>query len=256
MSKLLKYDHIILDGFGTLYDKSFSPIDGSSELLNLIANKGILFSNMGSILGSELKEILNYKIQSSPARFITSLNLLCQYIENNDIKKIYHYGGTSADKILCKTCTLSSSIEDVVDAIVFTSLPQDNWIQKSQDILRYIYRHKNATIILANPDRLLPNKHVGINVGMVFDMLVNNWPTEEFKLSKIEIGKPLLSRINLQIGSKENLLVIGDNKHTDGGLAKALNADFILISEDEQNNFDEGVWHYKDLKALLREFDV
>jgi len=256
MSKLLQYDHIILDGFGTLYDKNFSPINGSSELLNLIGSKGILFSNMGSILGSELKEKLNYKMESSPVSFITSLNLLCQYIENNDIKSIYHYGGTSADNILRKTCTIASSIEDVVDAIVFTSLPQDNWIQKSQDILRYIYYHKKATVILANPDRLLPNKHVGINVGMVFDMLVNNWPSEEFKLSKIEIGKPLLSRINLQIGSKENILVIGDNKHTDGGLAKALKADLILISEYEKNNFNDGVWCYRSLKALLSEFDV
>ena len=46
-----------------------------------------------------------------------------------------------------------------------------------------------------------------------------------------EIGKPNLSRLDLNLNSKSKILVIGDNKITDGGLANKLNADFCLISE-------------------------
>ena len=63
------------------------------------------------------------------------------------------------------------------DTLVFTSLPTSNWIQDSQSVLKLINDLKVKQVILANPDRLLPGDHVGINVGMMFDTLINNWPS-------------------------------------------------------------------------------
>ncbi len=255
MIKLADYDNVILDGFGTLYDKSFTPIEGSSKLLSLIGDKGILFSNVGSLIGSELKERLLCKIDCSSIKVLTSLDLLCLHIKDHNIKTIYHYGGEGAKNTLSKITSLTNSIEDLVEAIVFTSLPANNWIKESQDILRYINLHRHANLILANPDRLLPGDHVGINVGMMFDMLIKNWPIKGFQLSQIEIGKPFLKRDDLLLNLNKNLLVIGDNAYTDGGLAKALNADFILISEFQDIEASDE-WSYPDLKALLRGLDV
>jgi len=255
MIKLSDYDNVILDGFGTLYNKNFVPIEGASKLLNLIGDKGILFSNVGSLIGSELKERLLCKIDCPSIKVLTSLDLLCLHIKNQNIKIIYHYGGENAKKILSKITSLTDLIQDEVEALVFTSLPTNNWIKESQDILRYINLHRNANLILANPDRLLPGEHVGINVGMMFDMLIKNWPTNRFKLSRIEIGKPFLKRDDLSLNSNKNLLVIGDNIHTDGGLAKTLNAEFILISK-LQGFESKDISIYPDIKALLRDFDV
>jgi ribonucleotide monophosphatase NagD (HAD superfamily) len=255
MIKLSDYDNIILDGFGTLYDKKLTPIEGSSKLLSLVGNKGILFSNVGSLIGLELKERLLPKIDCLSTKVLTSLDLLCLYIKDYNIKTIYHYGGESAKITLSKITLLKDSVEDEVDAVVFTSLPANNWIKESQNILRYIYLHKHANLILANPDRLLPGDHIGINIGMMFDMLIKSWPIDGFQLSQVEIGKPFVKRSDLLLNSNKNLLVIGDNPYTDGGLAKALNADFILISE--QNGIEVNkTLRYSDLNALLRTLDV
>ena len=188
-------------------------------------------------------------------KVLTSLDLLCLHINDHNIKTIYHYGGEGSKNTLSQITSLTNSIEDKVDAIVFTSLPTNNWIKESQDILRYINLHKNANLILANPDRLLPGDHIGINVGMMFDMLIKNWPIKGFQLSQTEIGKPFLKRDDLFLNLNNNVLVIGDNAYTDGGLAKALNADFILISEIQGIEVS-GVWSYPDIKTLLRDLDV
>jgi ribonucleotide monophosphatase NagD (HAD superfamily) len=255
MNNFNDYEHVVIDGFGTLYDKNFIPLEGASRLLDVISDKGILFSNMGSISGLQLKDRLNGKFEFLPRKVITSLDILCRFLISENIKTIYHYGGKRADRTLRNITRIVNSIDKPVNALVFTSLPDDNWIKESQAILRYIYRHRDAKMILANPDRLLPGKHVGLNVGMMFDMLSQNWPRQEFNLSKIEIGKPLLKRSDLGLNHKEHVLVIGDNNFTDGGLAKALDADFILISEFAEMNTNHN-WCYLSLEALLSDFDV
>jgi len=234
MIKFDDYDKIIIDGFGTLYDQNYVPFDGAAELLRLICNKVILFSNVGSIKGSELKNILQAKTDLSFTNVITSLDLLCDHIVKNKIKKIYHYGGISAENELNKIACISDSIDEIVDAIIFTSLPQKNWITESQDILKYINFHMDVKVILGNPDRLLPGSNVGINIGMMFDMLIQPWINEGFQISKIEIGKPNLNRLDLSLTPKEKLLVIGDNYITDGGLADQICADFALITKNER----------------------
>jgi ribonucleotide monophosphatase NagD (HAD superfamily) len=255
MINFADYDKIILDGYGTLYDRNFIPFEGALKLLGLIGNKGVLFSNIGSLRGSELKDKVRMSFGFSFTQVITSLDLLCNYINENNIKKIYHYGGASARNELMKITSLTNSIKDFADAIVLTSLPQENWIKESQDLLRYINIHKDVKVILSNPDRLLPGSDVGINVGMMFDMLIKPWPSKGFKLSQIEIGKPNLTRNDLLLNTNEKLLVVGDNYKTDGGLAKEINSEFVLISKDTRLD-SQNKWEFSNLNDFLSDVEL
>ena len=55
---LSKFDKILLDVSGTLYSNKKEPLNGSKEFLKNYYQKIIIFSNIGSKTGLELKEEL------------------------------------------------------------------------------------------------------------------------------------------------------------------------------------------------------
>lgn len=233
MIDFASYDLVVFDGFGTLYDKNLVPLPGALELLEDMSYESILFSNVGSIRGDQLRIRLTNQFENLPSTILTSMDLLIQYLSEVDVKSVYHFGGRVAGLELENQGITLSSPSDQPEIIVFTSLPGDDWIQLSQSVLRMINSQNLQKLVLANPDRLLPGEHVGINVGMVFDMLVESWPKLAYDLPTVEIGKPNLTRCQLNIEDDKKVLVIGDNLITDGGLAGRLDADFVLISCSE-----------------------
>ena len=253
MIDLSSYDLVVFDGFGTLYDKDLLPLPGALELLEDMSCDSILFSNVGSITGDQLRIRLTSQFDDLPSTILTSMDLLIRYLNDLDVKSIYHFGGRMAGLELEKQGITLASLRDQPEIIVFTSLPGDDWIQLSQSVLRMINSQNLQKLILANPDRLLPGEHVGINVGMVFDMLVESWPKSTYDLPIVEIGKPNLNRCQLNIEDHKNVLVLGDNLITDGGLASRLDADFVLIScseiDADFNGKDFKV--YRSLEELL-----
>jgi ribonucleotide monophosphatase NagD (HAD superfamily) len=251
-----EYDVFVLDGFGTLYDKDFIPLPGANELLRLIGGSSLLFSNVGSMTGDQLKDKMMVNFSYTPFKVLTSLDLLLQFLLKEKIQEVYHYGGLFAEKELKKYVDIVKNVKSPVDAIVFTSLPGGDWIKKSQDILRYIDQHKKVDLILANPDRMLPGEHVGVNVGMMFDMLTRDWiKNENFILSTTEIGKPNLSRIELEILKDLRVLVIGDNFITDGGVADFINADFAHISSSNLKYKKKNRYYvFQNIEAFIRDF--
>ena len=224
------YDVIILDGFGTLYDKNLKPLSEAPGLLGAISDKSILYSNVGSMTGFQLRDRLKAEFRELPSEILTSMDLLLRHLKQQNIKSVFHYGGIAATEVFANSGITVVPDNKTADVLVFTSLPSGDWIRASQSVLRLINSYKVKNVILANPDRLLPGEHVGINVGMMFDMLVKSWPANDYPLSLLEIGKPRLNRNDFNIGNEERLLVVGDNQITDGGLAKNLKADFKLIS--------------------------
>ena len=233
LTELSKYEVIILDGFGTLYDKDLLPLPGAIDLLHSVSNKSILFSNVGSMTGNQLRSRLASKFINLPNKIMTSLDILMQYLKRNNLKDIYHFGGLKTSELLTSNGISVVPFSDDADVIVFSSLPSENWIQDSQSVLRLINNLKVTQLILSNPDRLLSGDHVGINVGMMFDMLVNSWPNDVIGTFNIlELGKPKLNKLDFDINGKKNILVIGDNYITDGGLAQNLDCDFNLISKN------------------------
>ncbi len=243
------YDLLVFDGFGTLYNRDLHPLPGAIELLEDVNCDSILFSNVGSITGDQLRIRLNAQFNHLPSTILTSMDLLIQHLYDHDINSLYHFGGCVAGLELEKHGITLASLKDQPEIVAFTSLPGDDWIQLSQDVLRMINNQNIQKLILANPDRLLPGEHVGINVGMVFDMLLQSWPKSAYDLPIFEIGKPNLNREQLNIEDYKNILVLGDNIITDGGLASQLDADFVLISCSEID-IDLNKNHFKVYRSL------
>jgi len=250
MDKLNSYDKIILDGFGTLYDKNYIPLKGANKLLKIIHEKSVLFSNVGSKTSTTLKNDISKKFDIVPTEILTSFDLLLLYISELKIKEIFHFGGEHAENELKNNGIV---IDDRSQTIIFSSLPQSNWIQKSQLVLKKILHNQASKIILANPDRIIISKHIGINVGMMFDMLIKSWPSNVYEnLELIEIGKPNISRKVFSINNSSKILVIGDNFITDGGLASSLKADFCFIGDNlKKSESDTKFFSFKTLEDLL-----
>ena len=207
---LSTYDLVIFDGFGTLYDKDMVPLSGAEKLLKAVSRESMLFSNVGSMRGDQLRSRLDAGFDNLPSTIITSMDLLIRHLKRLDEKSIYHFGGNIAAHELENQGIRLASPNHQPELIVFTSLPGNNWIQESQTVLRMINNQTIKRLILANPDRLLPGDHVGINIGMFFDMLVKNWPKSFHKIPILEIGKPSLSRSELNIEVQKKLLVVGE----------------------------------------------
>ena len=200
-----EYDVVILDGFGTLYDKNYTLLDGAKKILEKLSSRAILLSNTGSFLGKDLSKKLQKKnISPLPPRVYTSLDFLFNYFKKNNINNIYHFGSRTAKENLISLGLGILEYDDNPEIIVFTSLPSENWIEETQKVLRIINKQSPIELILANPDRLLPGEHVGINVGMMFDMITRDWPSEMKSFEIKEIGKPHLSRKDLFLSNEDS----------------------------------------------------
>tara|TARA_B110000116_G_C16797427_1_gene567716 strand:+ start:2494 stop:3252 length:759 start_codon:yes stop_codon:yes gene_type:complete len=228
---LSKFDKILLDVSGTLYSNKKEPLNGSKEFLKKYYKKIIIFSNIGSKTGVELKEEL-FSIFNVPIpNVITSLDLLLKFLEKKSYKTIFHYGQENvANKIKPFVGNIVNDIsEENIDAIIFTSLVGSDWIKRTESALNLIIK-TDADILLGNPDRISPEPPFNFTVTLILDSLLNlSDVLQKKKLSK-EFGKPNLSRKMIKVKKEDKLIVIGDNPWTDIEVSKNLKCQSVLIS--------------------------
>ena len=119
--------------------------------------------------------------------------------------------------------------EEDIDAIIFTSLVDKKWIQRTESALNLMMT-TNADILLGNPDRISPEPPFNFTVTLILDSLLNLSDILENKRIAKEFGKPNLTREMIEVEKDEKLVVIGDNPWTDIALSKNLKCESILIS--------------------------
>lgn len=247
------YDKILLDVSGTLYCKNKIPLEGSKDFIEKYHDKIIIFSNIGSKTGSELRDDL-YSIYNIPIpKVLTSLDLLLDHLSIKNYNKVFHYGSDNVtEKISPFTKKIINQYDKDIDALIFTSLISENWIP-STDIALNIIMQNNVEIILANPDRISPNPPYNFTVSLITDGLLGLANRIVDKKNIIEFGKPYLSKQVLSINENDKLVTLGDNPWTDVKQSKLFNCDSILISsETKKYSEDLSPTHvFKSLKHLL-----
>ena len=247
------YDKILLDVSGTLYCNDKTPLEGSKDFIDKYFDKIIIFSNIGSKTGSELRDDLFSIYDTSIPKVLTSLDLLLDYLSFKNFNKVFHYGNDNvSQKISPFTKKIIKKYEKDVDALIFTSLISENWIL-STDAALNILMQNNVEIILANPDRISPNPPYNFTVSLITDGLLGlaNRIIEEKKI--IEFGKPYLKKQVLGVSENEKLITIGDNPWTDVKQSKLFNCDSILISPENKKYSEDlsPTYVFKSLKHLL-----
>ena len=251
---LFKFDKILLDVSGTLYSNKKEPLSGSKEFLKNYYQKIIIFSNIGSKTGLELKEEL-FNIFNVPIpNVITSLDLLLKFLEKKSYKTVFHYGQENvANKIKPFVENIVNDVsEEDIDAIIFTSLVGSGWIKRTESALNLIIK-TDADILLGNPDRISSEPPFNFTVTLILDGLLNlSGVLQKKKLSK-EFGKPNLSREMIKVKKDEKLIVIGDNPWTDIELSKNLKCQSVLISSksDLVKNSPSPTFSVESLKEIL-----
>jgi len=249
-----QYDYIIIDGHQTIYDDQYQPINGAIDLMNKYAHKMILLSNIGSKRGFELSDIVKCNFNLIPLRVITSLDLLIQYLVKKKYKCIYHYGNDLVKLHLNEIVgdvVKSLNRQNEIEALVFTSLPSNDWIQHTQNALNII-KDTKIEILLANPDRVTLDGPYKVTVGIILDGLIHSLRKMTSIDKVIEFGKPNMDREMLNIGNNKKLIVIGDNPWTDIQLSKNLKCDSALLSSGHLlANAPEPTLCIKSLKELF-----
>jgi len=232
---LSSFDKILLDVSGTLYCNKKNPFLGAKEFLQNYYQKIIIFSNIGSKTGLELKKELHNIFDVPIPNVITSLDLLLKFLEEKSYKNVFHYGQQNvANKITPFVENIVNDYEEEMDAIIFTSLAGDKWIKKTELALNLILE-SNADILLGNPDRISPEPPFHFTTTLILDGLLNLSNVLGNKKTAIEFGKPNLTKKILDIQKNQELVIIGDNPWTDIQQGINLNCDSILISS--KSNF-------------------
>ena len=247
------YDHIIIDGHGTLYDDKYTPCAGALKFMRKYYKKTILFSNIGSKTGYELEQTLKVKFSILPYKIITSLDLMLNHIEKNKYRSIFHFGNNKLNHEINRYVPkIIENYEKRIkpDAVLFTSLPQDSVILRMQAALNYILSC-NAKILLANPDRITLNPPYKITVAILCDSIINSLSKIKRNIEIVEFGKPYIGKDDLNIKSYSDVVVIGDNPWTDVALAKKMGCDSILITaKDVSKSVPYPVYKIKSLVEL------
>lgn len=249
----MNYDYIIIDGHGTLYNDQYHPCDGAIEFLKRYGSKTILFSNIGSKTGDELQKTIANYFQIFPARIHTSLDLLLDHLAISGYNKVFHFGdSTTCQKIkdLVGQVVTDELFAEKLEALVFTSLPRENWIRRMQASLNYI-ASSNAEILLGNPDRISQITPHKITVAILLEGLINSLSILNVRKKITEFGKPRLVKSFFDIAPADRVVVIGDNPWTDVLLAEHLNCDSILVtSNDMLEEAPRPTLHVKSLGEL------
>ena len=247
------YDKILLDVSGTLYCKNKTPLEGSKDFIEKYYDKIIIFSNIGSKTGSELRDDL-YSIYNIPIpKVSTSLDLLFDHLSIKNYNKVFHYGNDNVtEKISPFTKKIMYQYDKDIDALIFTSLISENWIP-STDVALNIMMQNNVEIILANPDRISPNPPYNFTVSLIADGLLGLTNRIIDEKNIIEFGKPYLTKQALGINKNEKLVTIGDNPWTDVKQSKLFNCTSILISSETKKYSEDlsPTYVFKSLKHLL-----
>jgi len=249
----MDYDYIIIDGHGTLYNDQYHPCEGAIEFLKRYGSKAILFSNIGSKTGDELQKTIANYFQVFPARIHTSLDLLLDHLASSDYNKVFHFGDSrTCQKIkdLVGQVVTDELFAEKLEALVFTSLPSENWIRRMQAALNYI-ASSNAEILLGNPDRISQITPYKITVAILLDGFINALSNLNTRKKITEFGKPRLAKSFFDIVPTDRVVVIGDNPWMDVLLAEYLHCDSILVtSNDMLEGTPRATFHVKSLEEL------
>lgn len=251
---IANYDKILLDVSGTLYCSKKIPIKGANEFIKQYFEKIIIFSNIGSRTGSELKEDLATIFNTPIPRVVTSLDLLLQFIEKKSYSKVFHYGNKNVIKKIRPFVKkiVVDKYEENIDAIIFTSLINNQWIDNTEAALNIIIK-TNADILLGNPDRISPEPPYNFTVTLILDSLLSLSKTIGNEKTIKEFGKPYLSNEMINMHNNKKLVIIGDNPWTDIKQGNKFQCDSILLSSQSKTYKGDiaPTFTVKSLKELL-----
>lgn len=251
MNKILfdKIKAVAFDLDGTIYFGN-TLADKALEVIDFLRNKGIevfFFTNNSSKTRVKIHEKLNkLEIKTDIEHVYNSAFASAHYLKNQGYKKVFCLGTDDLEREL-KAQGLDTTKENgKVDAILIGM--DENFDYKKLATALNTYQ-KGCKLIAANIDKNYPVENGELRPGAGAIVAA----TEAACKKDVDyiIGKPntymmeLLVKINNL--SKEEILVIGDNKDSDIKMAEDYGLQSILISKKEFEN----IIVLKELKEIL-----
>ena len=174
--------------------------------------------------------------------------------QKKSYSKVFHYGNKNVFKKIQPFVKkiVVDKYEENIDAIIFTSLINNQWIANTEAALNIIIK-TNADILLGNPDRISPEPPYNFTVTLILDSLLSLSKTIGSEKTIKEFGKPYLSNEMINMHNNKKLVIIGDNPWTDIKQGNKFQCDSILLSSKSKTY--EGdlapTFTVKSLKELL-----
>lgn len=252
----------LLDMDGTIYlgDRLF---DGTKEFLQYVRASGgkylFLTNNSSRSVDAYIDRMAHFGIAATKDDFLTSVDALCVYLDQNGYrgKRLYGFGTASfRAQLLAAGFDVTDRLEDGIDALV-CGYDTELTFQKLEDAC--ILLGRGVDFIAANPDWVCPTSYGYVpDCGSVCEMLFRATGRRPVFIGKPEPAMPLLAMEKYGY-SPAQTAVIGDRLYTDiaSGVHAGITSVMVLSGEgtlaDVERSPEKPTYIYPDIRAILNE---
>ena len=246
---LQKYDNFIFDMDGTLFVGD-TPLESAISQVNALykLNKNIYFITNNSSKNKKdyVHKMAKMGLNVLEEQIISSADSTIAYLKNNKVEDVYVLGTRSLIESVEKAGINTKGCNPEYVVIGYDT---ELTYEKLKEACKYI--NSGVDFIATHLDVFCPTLSGPIpDCGTIVKMLEM---TTGKKVSYIS-GKPRAEMFDFLEFNSERTVIVGDRLHTDGLLAKNVNADFILVLTGESTRSSVNEKNIIPIKLCLKDF--
>jgi len=226
---------VIFDLDGTIYCGDH-PMAGAQELLQFLSERGTLVffgTNNSTRTRQQISAKLNgMALPATPERVYSAAYLAARYLRENRCREVYCFGSQGlAEELKLQGVATVATPEDATVLLIGLDTGLD--YQRISTLLPL--RDKPCRLVACNRDKFFPSDQGKPQLGCGFVVRV----VEEALGRSVDyvVGKPnpyLLDLVLSEHGlAKDEVLVIGDSRESDVGMAQAAGCRFLHLSTEK-----------------------
>jgi HAD superfamily hydrolase (TIGR01450 family) len=244
----------IMDLDGTVY-LGKKPINGTINFIKKYMEKGVDFyfltNNTSKVPSDYVNKLRGMNIDVQENNILTPLFPLLNYLNENEIKKMYCIGNSNFVHYLKNNLESVKITEDFEECeAVILAYDTELTYEKLEKASLLLQNNNKILFLATHIDIFCPTEKGNIpDIGCM--MLVIEKTTN--KVPDMIFGKPnpvILDSIQNKY-NKEDVVVVGDRLKTDKKLADNLDYDFICVLTGETNRLDLEKLDYKTYPSMV-----
>lgn len=230
--ELRMYDAIVLDLDGTLY-RGDTPIEGAAAALRVLSEhnvKTLFVSNNSSRSPKAYVQKLNnlLGVTISAQDIILSTDTVLAYVSERQYERVHVFGTADAIRYMLAQGISLCATGQVPDVIIVLHHTAATY-QELRTVCRWIMEHK-VPYVCSHDDVHCPESWGrSPDVGAMCALIEATTQVPPAAVLGKSQGTYAAALVRQRLGSVQHVAVVGDRAGSDGALAQALGADFVLV---------------------------
>lgn len=230
--ELRMYDAVVLDLDGTLY-RGDTPIDGAAAAVRTLREHHVktLFVSNNSSRSSEayvqkLQDVLG--VETTAHDIVLSTDTVVSYVREHQYERVHVFGTNDAIRYMLAQGISTCATGQVPDLVVLLHHTAATY-QDLRLVCRWIMEHK-VPYICSHDDVHCPEPWGrSPDVGAVCALIQATTHVAPAAVLGKSQGTYAADLVRQRLGTVQHVAVVGDRARSDGALAQALGADFVLV---------------------------